>query len=234
MNDEKNYFLTFAIPTRNRAPELRECLESILHEILQSKHAIEIVVSDNASSDQTESILKEYQTKYAFIKYFRLQQNMGYDLNLLNAIQKSSGNYIWTFSDDDLVTNGAVNHICKLIEQTSPNYILTNYSQFTIKEGIKVFPSQDKAIIKFDKMVKMVLKDLDFIHISLKMTYTMSFLSINIYKSNEIDTFAVKPNLQFLKSWSHIFLFAQSTRSGGGVITPFKCVSQRTQKCREP
>ena len=101
MNNE--ILLSIAIPTFNGSKYLQDTLESIVPQILSYPHNVDVVISDNASEDNTKDIVKKYQEKYQFIKYFRNDVNVGPDKNFDLAIRRSGGKYVWLFSDDDLL-----------------------------------------------------------------------------------------------------------------------------------
>ena len=100
--------LSIAIPTYNGSRYIREALDSIISQLGYIDEEIEIVVSDNASTDRTPEIIREYQNKYSFIKYFRNEENLGADRNFDLAVRRSTGEYVWLFSDDDMMVLGGV------------------------------------------------------------------------------------------------------------------------------
>jgi glycosyltransferase involved in cell wall biosynthesis len=106
MNNE--ILLSIAIPTFNGSKYLQDTLESIVPQILSYPHNVDVVISDNASEDNTKDIVKKYQEKYQFIKYFRNDVNVGPDKNFDLAIRRSGGKYVWLFSDDDLLQPGSI------------------------------------------------------------------------------------------------------------------------------
>ena len=104
--------LSICIPTHNRADTLLHTLNSILH---QATDAIEIVISDNHSDDNTRQIVKELQHRHHQIRYFQNSENIGYDRNLLNAVDRATGTFCWLMGSDDQVEPGAVAKILKTI-----------------------------------------------------------------------------------------------------------------------
>lgn len=225
---DEGYLLSIAIPTRNRAKELSECLQSFVTEIGKLNENIEIVVSDNASNDNTQSVLQGFSSAYNFIKYVVMEKNVVFDLNLLSAIEHSSGKYIWTFSDDDIIMYGALATICEIITKHEPNYIITKYNQFSVINGNKVFARQDLVIRKNEKRITKDSNDNNFTTILTKVMTTMGYLPVNIFKSDKINLEQVKQNINKVRSWSHIYMMAQATINGGGYISSYICVSQRT------
>jgi len=53
--------LTIAIPTYNGARYIREALDSIISQLDDIDEEVEIVISDNASTDQTPEIIENYR-----------------------------------------------------------------------------------------------------------------------------------------------------------------------------
>ena len=100
---EKNNtpLISIAIPTYNRANSyLRDALESAL---AQSYDNIEIIVSDNCSTDTTESLVKEYDDHR--IRYYKHSENIGLKNNFNFCVEKAKGRYFLLLCDDDLIDN---------------------------------------------------------------------------------------------------------------------------------
>lgn len=108
--------LSIAIPTFNRASLLDKCLDSILTQISDDfKNHIELIVSDNASTDNTYDVIKKYNNKRVVINYFKNSENIGPDRNIANCFFKSNSKYLWIFSDDDFILPGYLKHIIDLL-----------------------------------------------------------------------------------------------------------------------
>jgi abequosyltransferase len=105
--------LSICIPTYNRCNYLVETLESIL---LQLTPAVEIVISDNASTDDTASAVSDYVKKYDNIRYSCAEKNCGPDANFLRVVSLARGEYCWLLSDDDTIKPGAVETILMEIQ----------------------------------------------------------------------------------------------------------------------
>lgn len=87
--------ISVLVSTYNRAPYLRECLDSLL---TQTRAAIEIIVVNDGSTDQTKAILDEYEGRILAIH----QENTGKPRAINRAFEQSQGEYIWIFDDDDV------------------------------------------------------------------------------------------------------------------------------------
>lgn len=88
---------------------------------------IEIIISNNASTDDTADIISSFQIKYPWIKYHRNDENIGGDPNIYLVATKASGEYIWIFGDDDKMEKEAVANVIKQID-AGYNLIICNYS----------------------------------------------------------------------------------------------------------
>lgn len=99
MNDVK---LSICIPTYNRAPYLRHLLESFLKE-KSLGFSYELVISDNASTDDTGAVVEAFAAQGLPIRYVRREVNGGGWPNLANAFQNAAGLYAMYLADDDLL-----------------------------------------------------------------------------------------------------------------------------------
>lgn len=106
--------LSVCIPTYNRGAYIGETLESI---ISQAGDGVEIVVSDNASTDDTEQIVRGYQQRFPRITYFRWDENAGADRNYLKVAELASGDYCWFLGSDDRIASGGVNSVKRALEK---------------------------------------------------------------------------------------------------------------------
>ncbi len=89
---QEMYLLSLCIPTYNRADHLEVTLKSICEQSeFNSTQDIEIVISDNNSSDHTESVSKHFVDLYGErIKYFKNTTNIA-DLNFELALSRGKG-----------------------------------------------------------------------------------------------------------------------------------------------
>lgn len=111
--------LSICIPTYNRARYLPECLESIVSQFNDEEilHKVEVVIADNASTDNTTEVVERYQKKYPNIHYFRNEKNLGFDRSFTKLIEKSRGVYCFSLGDDDALFDGAIATILKKIDK---------------------------------------------------------------------------------------------------------------------
>ena len=120
--------LSICIPTFNRSVLLQDCLESIILSMGSNftSNEVEIIISDNCSTDNTSEIAIEFSKKFSFIKYFKNEHNV-LDLNFFLAAKRSKGKYIWVFGDDDVFLPNTLSIIfCELNKNLA--LIISNYS----------------------------------------------------------------------------------------------------------
>jgi glycosyltransferase involved in cell wall biosynthesis len=113
----KEILLTIAIPTYNRAAHLDEQLKRLGTQI---KDSVEVLVSDNASDDNTGEIVNRYKCVLPNLVYCRNAVNLGFDRNIIRLYCEAKGEYIWFLSDDDAILPGALLEVLSLITVYTP------------------------------------------------------------------------------------------------------------------
>lgn len=121
--------LTLAIPTYNRAACLRELL-SVLADQLQNEPRVELMISDNASPDDTPAVVQDFVDRGLRIRYIRNPENIGPDANFLQCFEQARGKYVWLFSDDDLIIPGGLAKILNYFADVTYDLIWLTGSSF--------------------------------------------------------------------------------------------------------
>lgn len=120
--------LSICIPTFNRRDFLHYNLSSITDQFdLEPSliNTVEIVISDNASSDGTKEMVSGFIEKYPNIVYNYNEINIGFDRNLNKTIELASGKYCFSLGDDDAIFPGALKKLLEKITTTNiPYYIV--------------------------------------------------------------------------------------------------------------
>ena len=90
--------VSIGVPVFNGARYLEDCLESLVNQTYQD---LEILISDNASTDSTPAICRAYQERDPRIRYHRQPTNIGAAANYNFLVQSSSGElFKWAAHDD--------------------------------------------------------------------------------------------------------------------------------------
>lgn len=90
--------VTIGIPTRNRAVLLKDCVASAL---AQSYRNIEVLVCDNASTDDTAATLGAIADPR--LRVLRNNENIGMLGNYARCVQEASGEYLVLVADDNIL-----------------------------------------------------------------------------------------------------------------------------------
>jgi glycosyltransferase involved in cell wall biosynthesis len=98
MMGEGRPLVTLGMPVRNGAAALRKALDSM---VAQDYENIEIVISDNASDDDTPKILAEYQARFGNIRIIRQSKPLTAIDNFLFVLAEAQGEFfVWCAHDD--------------------------------------------------------------------------------------------------------------------------------------
>lgn len=107
------------MPVFNGEKTIEAALDSILG---QSHPDFELIISDNASTDRTEEICRQYAKEDCRIHYIRQPQNIGAAKNFLYVLEQSQAQYfMWATSDDVKSVDFLANNYLFLIK--NPDYV---------------------------------------------------------------------------------------------------------------
>ena len=102
--------LTIAVPTYNRSANLALLLRNLAPQIAQFPQ-VELLISDNASPDDTEPIVRRSIAEGLRCRYIRNSENLDADPNCLQCYEQAAGTYVWILGDDDVLFPGALSYI---------------------------------------------------------------------------------------------------------------------------
>ena len=91
--------VSIGLPTYNRAGTIQQTIDTLL---AQTYRNFELIISDNASTDETEKICEEYAARDSRIRYIRQKENIGAAANFNFVLQEARGEYFMWACDDDL------------------------------------------------------------------------------------------------------------------------------------
>jgi len=123
------------VPTYNRALYLKEAIQSILDQEFQD---FDIIITDNASSDETESVVAAFASNK--ICYYKNEANIGVVNNHNKALSLATGTYICVFSDDDIMLQDNLAKKVAVLEKHQ-SVVLVHSNVFVIDENGKVVGS---------------------------------------------------------------------------------------------
>lgn len=187
----KKPLLSICIPTYNRGNIL---YNTILNVLKYGGVDIELIVSDNASTDNTLDIIQSIKDD-RFI-YYRNQQNMGFVYNLLKVIEYANADFVFLLSDEDDI---CVKNIDKILQILSMNKNLSVFlGNIKTDTGKNYLNYKDELIKNSDDAF-------------LKFSFTHHYMSGLILNKKSIDLNNIwsefeKPNHGYLDIYPHVYI----------------------------
>jgi glycosyltransferase involved in cell wall biosynthesis len=135
--------LTIGLPVYNGQKYIGQAIESIL---AQTYRDFELVISDNASTDGTQEICREY-LKDPRVRYYRSKKNNGGAWNWNRVFELSSGLYFKWAAHDDTHAPEFVERCIRELEK-DPAIVLCHSKDAIIDENSRVVGAYDLGDIK--------------------------------------------------------------------------------------
>ena len=144
--ENKQPILSICIPTFNRAEYLEEALYNICSDPAFNEN-VEIVISDNASTDNTQSVVEKYSEIYSNIHYFRNEVNIK-DKNFILALSRGKGKYVRLFNDTLRFKKNGLQKLINIISKSSEDIPLYIFQE------IDFIGNQSKHIKSIDELLE--------------------------------------------------------------------------------
>lgn len=113
--------VSVVMSTYNGSLYVAEQIESIIN---QTYSNLEIILADDASTDNTFEILKSYAEKDKRIIAYRRKENAGYNINFSEACSKANGVYIAISDQDDVWELNKIEKQVKKIKEDAKNVLV--------------------------------------------------------------------------------------------------------------
>lgn len=118
MHNRNLPLVSIGIPTYNRSKLIGYAIRSILS---QNYENLEIVISDNASKDETQEVCEAFAQKDPRVRYIRQPQNIGQNPNFRYVRDHAKGKYFMWVSDDDELAPNVLKSYVQFME-ANPDY----------------------------------------------------------------------------------------------------------------
>lgn len=146
----KQPLLSITIPTWNRAEILEKALSQLLPQLINYTKEIELIVSDNCSTDKTNSVIESQKEKFKQINFIHFKQssNTGYYGNFRKCKELANGKYFWLLSDNEFINDGLIEFLIgTLKEATTINSIhLNDWGNFHDENSFKKTEYRSKLL----------------------------------------------------------------------------------------
>lgn len=108
--------VTIGVPVYNGGEHLRQTLNSLLQ---QDYARLEIIIADNASTDDTAEIAREYANTYPNIIYHRHPENLGSAVNFTKLTEMAHGKYFMWAATHDKWSSSMISRAVEVMESDS-------------------------------------------------------------------------------------------------------------------
>lgn len=119
--------LSICIPTYNRSGFLDQILASLIGQL---SGEVEIVILDNASTDDTGCIVRKWQASLpGCIRYEVRDKTIIGNANIAAAAQAGVGGHVWVLGDDDIIPSGTVDRILAYVKDGN-DFVILNHTVY--------------------------------------------------------------------------------------------------------
>ena len=132
--------LSLILPVYNVEAYLRQCLDSILD---QAPADAEVIVVDDASTDNSRRIAREYARADERVKFIRLPRNGGLGNARNVGLDNATGEFVMFVDSDDWLAEGAIPAILQRIEETDPDVLIYDFARVHWRGKVKERPRRE-------------------------------------------------------------------------------------------
>jgi glycosyltransferase involved in cell wall biosynthesis len=111
-------------PSYNSAKFIAETIQSVQNQTYQNW---EMIIVDDGSSDETETIVKTFIEKDKRIQFYKLEQNSGPAVARNTGIEKAKGNYMTFLDADDIWFPNFIENSIATINETNVSFVFSSY-----------------------------------------------------------------------------------------------------------
>lgn len=196
--------LSICIPSYNRAALLGELLDRLAQDLVGDlAETVEVVVSDNASPDDTPATVACYGPRIPRFVAVRQAENIGSDRNFLAVVAAARGRYAVLMGDDDLPEPGGVARIVAVL-RAHPGIAGMTVDRYGRSFDLKTRRSED-ALGHFAGTEMLDGADAVFT----RLTEYIAFMSAQIFdRALWMEVARTKPVEQFFNAYIHLYVFA--------------------------
>ena len=149
--NNKNFLISIIIPVYNVEIYIEQCLDSIKK---QSYQNFEVIIVNDGSQDNTESICKKIAQSDARFKYFS-KENGGVSSARNFGLDNANGHYITFIDGDDWVDPNHLEILIKSITENNSDIAICSYKEFRNNIFyIRYYTNKEKHLLNFNIMTK--------------------------------------------------------------------------------
>lgn len=170
---ERNPAVSIGMPVYNGAQYIREALDSLL---AQTFTDFELIISDNASTDATQSICEQYASRDPRICYVRQVENKGAVANFRFVLDCARADLFMWAAYDDLWAPNYLMDAMALLEDKTIDFVFPAFELRSIRLGVakKVKPENFQFIESRDRRCRVLtFMALHFLSHSANIVYSL-------------------------------------------------------------
>jgi glycosyltransferase involved in cell wall biosynthesis len=185
--------LTIAIPTYNRAKLLDAQLTWLAQAVKGFEDEVEIFISDNCSTDNTQDIIKKWKHNLSNFTFHSCKnaENVGLNGNIINCLTSANTKYAWAIGDDDPIQDRAISYTIEKLRQYDDVSLL--FMNFSGRNQVTGEPTHPHTIVGnrwFDIENEEGLRDgkAVFEHCMTKSVGAVIFLTATVYRTDLVSS----------------------------------------------
>lgn len=164
----ENIAVSIIIPIYNVEQYLRQCLDSVVNQTFKN---FECICINDCSTDNSYTILKEYEKKDNRFIIINLPENKGQGVARNSGLKYAKGKYITFIDSDDWVSNDYIEILYSAIEKYNTDFVSAKFYLFdNVKQKIKRNSLEPKipfnTILCTKKDKKKIIKNISFLQTS--------------------------------------------------------------------
>ena len=169
--------ISAAISTYNAGRYIQDCLDSVVN---QSFNDLEIICIDDASTDDTLSILNDYASKDKRIIVVAKKKNEGLAVSRNEALSLAQGKYIAFIDGDDLYHPDLFRKAYDCAERNASDMVIWDYVTFRKKEDIETGKTKNSSLLSLSPLDKIsLLQRPAFIWVKLLRTEVLRSMNVS-------------------------------------------------------
>lgn len=158
--------LSLCIPIYNRLKYLERQLARFVEDKDLFGDQIQLIISDNCSTDDLQSCCKKYQQQGLKLQYHRNDTNLGADGNFDWCFHHAIGKYVWLLGSDDIPVKGLLPEVVEYL--SSNDYGLFHLSQRRMDQDLTIYNDSGEMAVAVN--------------------YWITFMSANIIRTESLKS----------------------------------------------
>ena len=125
--------VSIGLPVYNAGDRVTEAVRSVLD---QTYPDLELVISDNGSTDDTEDVCRALAKEDDRVKYHRQPENIGLMNNFIHVMRHATGTYFRWIGDDDRVHPEMASRCAEVLDADPRLVLVTMGIEYTARDGV--------------------------------------------------------------------------------------------------